>query len=64
MEAGEEAELQGYRFTPVAPWHVKLDPYPFVERPARFSLLRRVVPKDRGRELAAIEPERVQITVE
>jgi hypothetical protein len=63
-ENGEEAEVQGYRFEPVVPWHVKLDPYPFGERPVRFSLLRRVVPKGSAAELLAIEPERVEITIE
>ena len=60
---GEEAEVQGYRFEPVAPWHVRLDPFPFVESPARFSLLRRVVPKGRAEELLAVEPERVDVLV-
>jgi len=64
VEAGEEAELQGHRFTPVASWHVRLEPYPFVERPSRFSLVRRVVPKNRAGDLLTIEPERVEITVE
>lgn len=63
-ENGEAAEVQGYRFEPVGPWHVKLDPYPFGERPVRFSLLRRVVPKGGAGELLAIEPERVAITIE
>lgn len=63
-ETGEEAEVQGHRFEPVGPWHVKLDPYPFVERPARFSLLRRLAPKAGSVDLLALEPERVEITVE
>jgi hypothetical protein len=29
----EEAELQGYRIEPVAPWHVRLSPYPFGVQP-------------------------------
>ena len=67
-ESGEAAELQGYRFEPVGPWHVRLDPYPFVESPARFSLLRYVVPKsprtsdELRHELR--NPERVEITIE
>jgi len=69
-ENGEEAEIQGYRLAPVAPWHVRFDPYPFAERPARFTLLRRVLPKrawggDEFREaFFALEPERVEITIE
>src|SRR5262249_61683563 len=64
VEAGEGGERQGYRFMPIAAWRVRLEPYPFVERPARFSLLRRVVPRDRAADLLAVEPERVEITVE
>jgi hypothetical protein len=70
VEAGEEAEVQGYGFAPVAPWHVRLDPYPFRERPARFSLLRHVVPRRKWtqaelqRELRGTPPERVEITIE
>ena len=63
-ENGEAAEVQGYRFEPAGPWHVRLDPYPFAERPARFSLLRRVVPKGGAPDLLAIEPERLEITIE
>ena len=43
---GEAAEVQGYRLEPVGPWQVQLAPFPFAESPARFSLLRRVLPKD------------------
>ena len=64
VEAGEAAEIQGYRFEPIAPWHVWLDPFPFADSPARFTLLRRVVPRDRARELMAVEPERTEITIE
>ncbi len=70
VEAGEEAELQGYRFEPVGPWRVRLDPYPFVERPARFSLLRHLVPKrawtqdELQRRLRETPPERTEITIE
>ncbi len=47
VESGEEAELQGYRFEPLGPWRVRLAPFPFVESPARFSLLRYVLPEAR-----------------
>jgi hypothetical protein len=69
VEAGEGAEIQGYRFEPVAPWHVRLDPFPFVERPARFSLLRHVVPKrawtqqELEYELCETPPARTEITI-
>lgn len=67
---GEEAEVQGYRLEPVAPWHVRIAPFPLAESPARFTLLRRVLPKrDRTedefrREFIALAPERTQITIE
>jgi hypothetical protein len=70
VEAGEAAEVQGYRFEPVAPWRVSVEPYPFAERPGRFSLVRRVLPKgdwtdDGFREaFFALEPERTAITIE
>ena len=69
LETGEEAELQGYRLEPVAPWQVRLSPWPFAEGSGDFSLLRRVLPK-RARssreflaELAASPPERTAISV-
>ena len=64
VEAGEAAEFQGYRFEPVGPWHVRLEPYPFVESPARFTLVRRVIPKSGSKDVLATEPEVVAITVE
>jgi hypothetical protein len=30
---------------PVGPWRVRVDPFPFAESPARFTLARRVLPK-------------------
>ena len=69
LREGGPAELQGYRLEPVAPWRVRIEPYPFVERPARFSLLRHVVPKrgwsqaDLQRELAGTA-DRVEIAFE
>lgn len=70
VEAGEAAELQGYRLEPVEPWRVRITPYPFVESPARFALLRRLVPKrPRAQEafahaFLALAPERIEITIE
>ena len=70
VEGGEEAEIQGHRFSPLGPWRVRLDPYPFAESPARFELLRHVLPK-RARtpaefraEMTAAAPERTRITIE
>jgi hypothetical protein len=54
---------------PVAPWRVRLDPYPFADEPASFQLVRRVLPKgDSGdadafrHRFAATAPEHVRIT--
>ncbi len=64
VERGEDAELQGYRLEPVAPWRIRMQPFPFRGEPARFSLVRRVVPKDGMREILALPPERTEIVVE
>ena len=64
MRDGEEAELQGYRIEPVAPWHVHLSPYPFEAGAAGFSLLRRVIPKNGRADVLGTPPERVEISVE
>ena len=45
VENGEEAELQGHRLEPLAPWRVRLDPYPLAGSPAELTLRRRVLPK-------------------
>jgi len=42
--AGNEVELQ---LEPVGPWRVRLDPYPFAESPARFTLVRKILLKGR-----------------
>jgi hypothetical protein len=64
VEVGEAADLQGYRLDPAAPWHVLMRPYPLVESPARFSLVRRVIPKGASTDVRKTAPERVAITVE
>ncbi len=64
MRDGEEAELQGYRIEPVAPWHVRLSPYPFADGAGGFSLLRRVIPKNGHADVLGTAPERVEISVE
>jgi Protein of unknown function (DUF3891) len=63
VEAGEAAELQGHTLEPVAPWHVRMLPYPFGDQPGRFSLLRRVVAKNGSADVLGTPPERVDITV-
>lgn len=64
VEAGEQAELQGYRFEPVGPWRVRMTPYPFGEAPARFTLLRRVIPKSARADVLDAPCERLPIVVE
>jgi Protein of unknown function (DUF3891) len=64
VEAGEAAEIQGYRLEPVAPWHVRISPYPFGAAPTRFSLLRRVLATADAADVLGTPPERVAITVE
>lgn len=70
MREGEEAVIQDYRVEPVSPWCVRLAPFPFGKEPARFELLRRVLPKRKWaedefrREFFAQEPERTEITIE
>lgn len=66
--ASDASELQGFRLEPAGgAWRVRIDPFPFVESPARFSLLRRVLPKrswtdgDFRREFFGRQPERVEI---
>ena len=56
---------------PLGAWHVRLRPYPFGESPARFALVRRVMPKAQyadtvgfRRDYETLEPETVHITVE
>ena len=39
---GREVEL---RLEPVGPWRVRMDPYPFAESPARFTLVRKLLLK-------------------
>jgi Protein of unknown function (DUF3891) len=64
VEAGESAELQGYRLEPVAPWRVRMDPFPFAESAARFTMLRRLVPKNGRPDVLAVEPEPVELVIE
>jgi hypothetical protein len=64
VEGGERAELQGYRLDPVAPWHVRIDPYPFRENPARFSLARRVLGKNGRPDVLGTPTQRVEILIQ
>ena len=64
VEAGEAAELQGYRLEPRGSWRIALEPFPFAERPSRFGLVRRVLPKDARGDVLGTKRERVEITIE
>jgi hypothetical protein len=64
LVGGESAELQGYRLEPIGPWRVQLEPYPFAESPAHFSLLRRIIPKDGSSGVLAAPPQETTITVQ
>jgi hypothetical protein len=64
VENGEGAELQGYTLAPVAPWQVRMSPYPFGDDPGRFSLLRRIVSKNGRADVLSTPTERVDITVD
>lgn len=65
VEAGEAGAVGDFSFEPLGPWHVRVQPYPFVTSPLRTSLVRRVVPKRAGvTDLLALEPERVEIVLE
>jgi len=61
---GDVVDLQGYRLELLAPWRVRMEPFPFGDRPARFELVRRVLPKNGASGVLATPPERVEITVE
>jgi hypothetical protein len=61
---GEPVELQGYTLELVAPWRVRMTPYPFGDSPARFELVRRVLAKPAHAELLATAAERIAITIE
>ena len=64
VEHGEEAELQGYRLEPLAPWRVRLAPYPFYESPIEFSLVRRTISKAAPADVLGTPQERAAIVFE
>lgn len=70
LDAGENEDIGGYRLEPVGPDRVRMAPYPFLSDPARFTLLRRVLPKRRRKidefrhELLGTAAERFEIQVE
>jgi hypothetical protein len=63
-DGGEPVEIQGYTVELLAPWRARIEPFPFVESPARFSLVRRVVPRVAEGGVLGVAPERVEIVLE
>ena len=61
---GEPVELQGYTIELLAPWRVRMSPFPFGESPARFSLVRRLLPRGEATPVLTVPPERVEISIE
>ena len=71
VPAGYDAGDVELRIEPVGPWRVSIDPYPFVQRPARFTLARKTLPKhsyagndDFRADYFATRTETVEITVQ
>jgi hypothetical protein len=64
VEAGEAGELQGYSIEPVAPWRIRLEPFPFAVRPAAFTLRRRLLPKGAPAGVLETPAGTVGITIE
>jgi len=60
-------ELGTFTFSPLGPWRAKVEPYPFAGTSARFTLLRRLLPKrpwtqaEFRRDFFASEPAVVEI---
>lgn len=64
VAAGEPADIQGYAMEPVGPWRVRMSPYPFAESPARFTLVRRVLPRSGTVDVLSTPPERLAVVVD
>jgi len=60
----EPVELQGYTLELLAPWHVRMRPFPFGESPASFPLARRVMSKNARTQVLGTPAERVEIAIE
>jgi len=63
-DGAKPVELQGYTLELAGPWRVRMAPFPFGASPARFELVRRVMPKSARAEVLATPAERVAITIE
>jgi Protein of unknown function (DUF3891) len=64
VEAGEQADLQGYTLEPVASWHVRMTPFPFERSPSSFSLVCRLLPRDGAVDVLAAPTQATGITIE
>ncbi len=62
-EHADPVDLQGYTVELVAPWRARIQPFPFVESPARFTLVRRVLPRVVAGGVLAVPPERTEIVL-
>lgn len=67
---GSEGGEAALTIEPGGEWRVRIEPLPFAEAPARFRLVRRVIPKASWpdgdsfrRSFAAVRPETVEITI-
>jgi hypothetical protein len=69
-DVSEPGEIQGHRVEPIGGSRYRMDPFPFVESPARFSLLLRKFPKrprthrEFQADVAARPAERTEILIE
>lgn len=69
VKGGESEMIGEYELEPIEPWTVRMTPFPFTKSPARFELVRRLVPMRRwapdefAREFLALEAESTPITI-
>jgi hypothetical protein len=69
LDAGEPAVIGDYTLEPVDAWAVRMTPFPFGDAPARFTLIRRLVPvrawsaAEFGRDFFALEPRSTEVTI-
>jgi hypothetical protein len=64
VDGAQPVELQGYTVELLGPWRVRMSPFPFGDSPARFELVRRVLPKNGRAGVLAAPAERVAIMIE
>ncbi len=70
LESAVDDDIGGYRLETLGSGRVRMDPYPFVSETADFTLLRRILPKQRRtidefrHELLGTPAERLEVSVE